>query len=281
MSQGEVAGGEETSPWADWTVERCEDLDEEGHRHKNAFYTLLKHYFDSRDYTAILLMKAKYDKICQFCIDLIDGSDAQTKKLEGNLQAYEWERKYDVVVSGEIAVLVLRPDTAVDVSSVDLSSLWQPTYAEKFFADLLKIHSVDHCKGTTFFKQGKDRHGNVARYICKMFTDCCLHCIALLSRKKPVARINNIISFVFGVRGQVDVIDFQSMPDGDFQFLLNYIDHGIKKLTSIPLVAKQAASIALALLMIFTKQGPNRKPPRKVSYKHTFGVPDRGQTLDM
>jgi hypothetical protein len=38
--------------------------------------------------------------------------------------------------------------------------------------------------------------------------------------------------------------------------LLNCIDHGIKKLTSIPLVAKWAASIALVLLTIFTKQGP-------------------------
>jgi hypothetical protein len=46
------------------------------------------------------------------------------------------------------------------------------------------------------------------------------------------------------------------MPDGDFQFFWNYIDHGIKKLTSIPLVAKRAASVSLALLTIFTEQGP-------------------------
>jgi hypothetical protein len=92
-------------------------------------------------------MKAKYDKIRWFCIDMIDGSDARMKKLKGNLQAYEWERKYNVVVSGEIAVLVLRPDTAVDVGSIDLSSLQQPTYAEKLFADLLKFHSVDTARG--------------------------------------------------------------------------------------------------------------------------------------
>jgi hypothetical protein len=49
MSQREVSSGNEMSPWADWTVEGCEHLDEEGHCPKNAFYTLLKHYFDSRD----------------------------------------------------------------------------------------------------------------------------------------------------------------------------------------------------------------------------------------
>ncbi len=89
-----------------------------------------------------------------------------------------------------------------------------------------------------------------------MFTDCCLHCIALLSRKKLISGIKNINTFGFGGRGQVDLIDFQSMPDGDFWFLLNYNDHGIKKLTFIPLVAKRAASVALVLLMIFTLQGP-------------------------
>jgi hypothetical protein len=120
------------------------------------------------------------------------------------------------VVSGEIVVHVLHPDTAIDVGSMDMSSLWQLMYAEKLFVDLLKIHSVDHGKGITFFKQVKDRHGNVAHYICKMCTDCCPHCIRLLSRKKPVAGITNIITFGFNVRGQVDLTDFQSMPGGDF-----------------------------------------------------------------
>jgi hypothetical protein len=75
MSQGEVAGGDELLTWANWIVKGCEHLNQEGHCHNNAFYTLLKHYLDY-DYTTILLTKAKYDKIHQFCIDLADGSDA-------------------------------------------------------------------------------------------------------------------------------------------------------------------------------------------------------------
>ena len=71
-----------------------------------------------------------------------------------------------------------------------------------------------------------------------------------------MAGIKNIVTEGFGVRGQVDLIDFQSMPDGLFKYLLNYLDHGVKKLTSIPLTSKQASSVAFALLTIFTKQGP-------------------------
>jgi hypothetical protein len=46
------------------------------------------------------------------------------------------------------------------------------------------------------------------------------------------------------------------MPDGNFRFLLNYIDHGVKFLFSIPLTCKHASCIAVALLEIFTVVGP-------------------------
>jgi len=58
------------------------------------------------------------------------------------------------------------------------------------------------------------------------------------------------------MRGQVDLIDFQSMPDGNFRFLLTYIDHGIKKLTCIPIVSKRAKSVSWALFQIFTEIEP-------------------------
>jgi hypothetical protein len=46
------------------------------------------------------------------------------------------------------------------------------------------------------------------------------------------------------------------MPNGNFRFLLNYIDHGVKFLFSIPLTCKHASCIAVALLEIFTAVGP-------------------------
>ena len=97
---------------------------------------------------------------------------------------------------------------------------------------------------------------NVPRTICKLFTDLCPLCIEGHQRNRPTAGLRPIITNGFNVRGQVDLIDFQSMPDGEFRFLLNYIDHGIKFLFSIPLVRKRASCIALALFEIFTMIGP-------------------------
>ena len=44
--------------------------------------------------------------------------------------------------------------------------------------------------------------------------------------------------------------------DGIFKYLLNNIDHGVKKLTLIPLANKQASSVDLVLLTNFTEQDP-------------------------
>jgi hypothetical protein len=77
-----------------------------------------------------------------------------------------------------------------------------------------------------------------------------------MKRNRPVVGIKPIITHGFGTQGQVDLIDLQSMPDGNFHFLLNYIDHGVKFLFSIPLNCKHASCIAVALLEIFTVVGP-------------------------
>jgi hypothetical protein len=169
-------------------------------------------------------------------------------------------RKYHVVTAGqESVVLVLRPSkkiSAVDVTAMRSENLQQPTYIERVFSDLMKIHQVDHFKGNSLYVHARDCHGNITRELCKMFTDLCLHCVKLLSHRKPVAGVKNIVSNGFGIRGQADIIDFQSMPDGVFKYLLNYVDHGVKKLNSIPLANKQALCVAFALFAIFTEQGP-------------------------
>jgi hypothetical protein len=96
---------------------------------------------------------------------------------------------------------------------------------------------------------------NIGGKLCKMFANMCPICITQMKHNWPVAGIKPIITHGFGTRGQVGLIDFQSMPDGNFRFLLNYNDHGVKFLFSIPLTGKHASCIAIALLEIFTVVG--------------------------
>jgi hypothetical protein len=200
-----------------WIIEGTDNLDDAGIHHKNAFYGLLKEWFCGRDYTCTLLTKRKYDEILKFCLDLINGADCCSLYIAGNKQAYKWAAKYNaIVVAKENAVLVLRPTkgSIADAQLTCLDALQQPTYVERLFLDLLKIHRVDHCKGNTFSKRANRAHENVPRELCTMFSSCCPQCITVMQAKKPVAGIKNIVTEGFSVRGQVDMIDFQSMPDG-------------------------------------------------------------------
>ena len=119
----------------------------------------------------------------------------------------------------ENAVLVIRPTKigAADITALALSSLQQPSYAKRLYADLWRIHKEDQCKRITFFYHMRDKIGNVTREVCKMFTDVCPQCVVVWSRRKPAVGKKNIVTNGMGIRGQVDLIDFQSMNKWSFQ----------------------------------------------------------------
>ena len=58
------------------------------------------------------------------------------------------------------------------------------------------------------------------------------------------------------VRGQVDLVDLQSMADGDYRYILNYQDHGMKDMYPVALKTKRVVEIAIALINIFKFIGP-------------------------
>jgi len=260
-SDAESANEDDTTKELNWVIEGVEGFGDDQMRHMNVFYASLKKEIQKKEYTSKLLTKKDYDERVNFILGVRDKTtDCREGYLGGNYLAYKWLERYHVFTCGtESAVLVLRPDPAkgaVDVTTMAPSSLQRPTYIERFFSDLWKIHKDDHCKGKTFFTRVRNTHGNVTRDVCKLFTDVCPHCIVVLHRRKPAAGIKPIITVGMGVRGQVDIIDFQSMPDGLFKYLLNYIDHGVKYLVCIPLSSKRAAAVAYALFTIFTEIGP-------------------------
>jgi hypothetical protein len=130
---------------------------------------------------------------------------------------------------------------------LELPALTQSSYIERVFIKLWKIDKDDHCKGRMIFHYVKERHANIPQELTKMINNVYLHCICLPQRKHPIARIKNIVTKELGVRGMVDLIIFQSMLDGDFGKILSNLNHGIKKLTLIPHVFKNASSIVYTL----------------------------------
>jgi hypothetical protein len=64
------------------------------------------------------------------------------------------------------------------------------------------------------------------------------------------------------------------MPDGDFVYIINYQDHGIKFVFSVPMTSKRASAVAWALLEIFTVTGAanNSMPGSHVAFGDDVSV---------
>jgi hypothetical protein len=155
---------------------------------------------------------------------------------------------------------VAHPDDVIGVAvvdkTVDMDKVKRIIYFEVAYTEIKRAHGQDHRKGHTLYARLEEQFENIGRELCKKFTSVCLICITQMKLNRPVPWIKPIITHCFGTQGQVDLIDFQSMPDGNFCFLINYVDHGVKFLFSIPLTCKHASCIAVALLEVFTVVGP-------------------------
>jgi hypothetical protein len=140
-----------------WIIEGFEELDKEKIRHMNAFYALLKKWIGGKEYTSKIITKEDDNARVNFLLRVLEGDiDCREGYLTGNVNTYKWLKRYHVFKYGDDSeVLVLCPSPkksgAVDVAAMPLNILQQPTYAERLFIDLWKIHQADHCKGVTFF----------------------------------------------------------------------------------------------------------------------------------
>jgi hypothetical protein len=92
-----------------------------------------------------------------------------------------------------------------------------------------KIDSI-HKKGQggigNTYKALANEYANISVKFVRVFFELCTVCLKknVKARSKKVV-VKPIISTEFMHRGQVDLIDFQSMPDGEYKWVLHYQDH--------------------------------------------------------
>ncbi len=129
-------------------------------------------------------------------------------------QIHHWNKVYAVVVAGGSSILVSRPKEMIGQENID-ALVRRVSYLERVFSNLLVGHGQDHSKGRTLYARVAEIVSNIPREVCKYFTDTYPRCIQRQKRMHPTAGLRPIVTSGFNTRGQVDLIDFQSMPDGD------------------------------------------------------------------
>jgi hypothetical protein len=136
---------------------------------------------------------------------------------------YSIHQRYRIQLVGATAWLVPRAEAN------SLEGLKRYVHTGELFEVLLSEHqAIGHAKHETLHKAICKKYVNITRKVGDIFCQCCPGCIRAQPRPPGREGHKPILTHGFGARGQVDLIDMQSCPDGEYKWLLVYVDHGIK-----------------------------------------------------
>lgn len=158
---------------------------------------------------------------------------------------YKYFKLYEVVKIGNKEGIVLKRKS-------DKEPLIYKVALEDYYEKLEEAHKNTGHGGRDRVKYYcGTKNWIIPKPACAVFVKLCKICARKAVTPKSGVVIKPILSDGFNVRGQVDLIDFQSCPDGEFKFLMNYQDHGTKFLQLRPLTSKEAKNVAEELTKIF------------------------------
>ena len=108
-----------------------------------------------------------------------------------------------------------------------------------------------HGARDVMFHKAKEKYANVTREVLQLYTNLCEDCQLKKKKVRKSIVVKPIISMAMNSRAQVDLIDMQSQPDGDFKWIMNYQDHLTKFVILKPLPTKETCGVAKQLVGIF------------------------------
>jgi hypothetical protein len=108
----------------------------------------------------------------------------------------------------------------------------------------------------TLYKRVSAKYGkSIPWWLSEMFPKFCPVCLGAKVRRKPKAGHQQLLIRGMGVRAQIDLVDYQSMPNRSYNYVLDHQDLGIKFCQLHPLRQKTHKAVAIEL-DIFCIFGP-------------------------
>lgn len=158
------------------------------------------------------------------------------------------DKIYDILVVQQIKKLIF-PVTADDkilfyVNDNELYEILKTTH-----------ESIGHGGRDRMISELSRKYKNITRCDVEVFLHLCEPCQQKQKGVKKGVVVKPIISPEFNSRCQVDLIDFQSHPDGKYKFIVVYQDHLTKFIILKALEYKRAEEVAFNLIDIFTLIG--------------------------
>lgn len=127
---------------------------------------------------------------------------------------------------------------------------------EEYYDVLTKAHNESiHGGINVMLKDLRDRYYNINQEVVTKFVQLCDVCEMKRNKQHCHEVVKPILTQEFNGRCQVDLIDFQSRPDGEYKFVLVYQDHLTKYVVLRALKTKTMESIVDQLFPIFIDFG--------------------------
>ncbi|XP_057320671.1 KRAB-A domain-containing protein 2-like [Microplitis mediator] len=206
------------------------------YNHKEQFYVSLESYYAEKP------SKKPFDKN-QIDLMIVEIEAAKTKSTKKTRREYNLLNKYDVMRVTNQSFLIKKH---VDAAIIEFVVPYEELFDKIYDFHVNKTGHGGRCKIESAFA---DKF-QIPRPPIEIFLSGCKSCNEKRNLPKKLV-VKPILSSDFCERGQIDLIDFQSLQDGDYKWILNYQDHSTKFVILRPLTSKRAQEIASELLSIF------------------------------
>ncbi|XP_068960240.1 KRAB-A domain-containing protein 2 isoform X2 [Petaurus breviceps papuanus] len=194
---------------------------------------------ESKSYNSKVFSKEKYFQTLR---------EVKEAKEKGKKSSRDYRRvaKYDVIT-------IHGTEKLIEAAHGERERVRYYVHKEELFDILHDTHlSIGHGGRTRMLKELQGKYGNVTKEVIVLYLTLCKQC----HQKNPVPKRDLVAKpMTFKVicsRCQVDLIDMQSNADGEFRFILSYLDYLTKFIILRPLKSQRAHEVACVLLDIFS-----------------------------
>ncbi|XP_008061971.1 SCAN domain-containing protein 3 [Carlito syrichta] len=207
---------------------------------REKFFRSLAVLLENKSNNTKIFSKAKY---CQL-IREVKEAKAKAKK-----ESVDYRRlaRFDVI-------LVQGKEKLIEAVNGETDKIRYYLHSEDLFDILHDTHlSIGHGGRTRMEKELQAKYKNITKEVIMLYLTLCKPCQQKNSKlkkvltSKPIKEVNS--------RCQVDLIDMQLNPDGEYKFIMHYQDLRTKLSFLRSLKSKRPKEVAHALLDIFTTVG--------------------------
>ena len=163
----------------------------------------------------------KYNRIVEIC-QLVNGSGLSPKETK-------WQNNFALAEVCEVPVLYRRTLAQKYLDANGNFNVDCPRIAkqDEVFDIIHRCHEqVSHGKVILTWKKTKQYYSNISQEMVKEYIDLCSICgTQEASKPAKMKLLKPILSKTFNDREQVDLVDMQSIPDGEYKWILHFQDH--------------------------------------------------------